>query len=535
MEDEMAEVQVEQTDVRQLIELLRSSESPRLIKPYNKVYCNRNLALRDIDVIGFDMDYTLALYHQDALERLTHEKVVERLVTERGYPESILEIEPRPDFAIRGLCIDVELGNVFKMDSGRRVGKVYRGFQELTGERASAYQRTPIRFTERYRLVDTLFELPEVLIYSALMDHIERKADVDWHAHTPLKIYQDVRHCVDLAHRDDSLKNAILADPERFIMRDPMLAPTLHRFRSSGKRLFLMTNSYPRYTQAVMSWLLDGVLSEYPSWRNYFDVIITGARKPLFFTEQAPFLRVDDDGEPGAEEHERFERGRIYLNGNFGELEPMLGVSGPSILYVGDHIYGDILRSKRSSAWRTCMIVQEMHEELTRADTVRHEISERNELELELERLHDEIYFIARLERRFDEFVDSLEDQWLAQRSDADAASEDERLQVNDPETSSSPTTINPTVVRKELRFRVDTLKRRRRQLVAELSALSREIEANFNSYWGLVFKEGNESSIFGKQVRDYADLYTSRVSNLASYSPLHSFRAPLELLPHEL
>lgn len=520
-----SEVQLEKSDLRELIEVLRASESPRFIKPYHKVFCNRNLALREIEAIGFDMDYTLALYHQEVLDRLTHEKTVERLISQRGYPESILSIEPRSDFAIRGLCVDKELGNVFKMDSGRHAGKVFHGFRELTPAESAAYHRTPIRFTERFALIDTLFGLPEVFVFSALIDHFERFPE-EREGRTPRQIFEDVRHCIDLCHSDDSLKDAISADPSRYIVRDPMLAPTLHRFRSSGKRLFLMTNSYPKYTEAVMSYLLDGVLSEYPSWRTYFDVIITGAKKPNFFTDALPFYRVDDaTHELIGEEHERLERGRMYQHGNIVELEQMMGCGGPQILYVGDHIYGDILRSKRTSAWRTCMIVQEMHEELARTDTVRHEISERNELEQELERINDEIFFISTLERRFDDFVTGLP-----------GVERDDEVAVDTaPGPQLEPTRVDLKLIRKDLRFRVDTLKRRQRQVLTQITALSREIEQNFNTWWGLVFKEGNECSIFGKQVQDYADLYTSRVSNLASYSPLHSFRSPVDLLPHEL
>jgi hypothetical protein len=45
-----------------------------------------------------------------------------------------------------------------------------------------------------------------------------------------------------------------------------------------------------------MSYLLDGVLPAYPSWRNYFDVIVVSAAKPIFFTEEHPFIEVDGDG-----------------------------------------------------------------------------------------------------------------------------------------------------------------------------------------------------------------------------------------------
>ncbi len=34
------------------------------------------------------------------------------------------------------------------------------------------------------------------------------------------------------------------------------------------------------------------------------------------------------------------------------------------ILYVGDHIYADVLRSKRNLGWRTCLIVPELTTEL---------------------------------------------------------------------------------------------------------------------------------------------------------------------------
>ncbi len=34
------------------------------------------------------------------------------------------------------------------------------------------------------------------------------------------------------------------------------------------------------------------------------------------------------------------------------------------MLYVGDHIYGDILRSKKTLGWRTMLVVPELESEL---------------------------------------------------------------------------------------------------------------------------------------------------------------------------
>ena len=48
----------------------------------NRVFCNRNLRMDSIEMIGFDMDYTLALYHQDKLEQLSIELTLDKLCRE---------------------------------------------------------------------------------------------------------------------------------------------------------------------------------------------------------------------------------------------------------------------------------------------------------------------------------------------------------------------------------------------------------------------------------------------------------------------
>src|ERR1044072_1987870 len=113
------------------------------------------------------------------------------------------------------------------------------------------------------------------------------------------KLFGDIRTAIDEAHRDDTLKSVIKADLPSFIVKDPLLGETLHKFRSSGKKLFLLTNSLYDYTATVMSYLLDGERKAYPSWRNYFDIVIVGGAKPAFFQELRPFVQIDPmTGEP---------------------------------------------------------------------------------------------------------------------------------------------------------------------------------------------------------------------------------------------
>lgn len=57
--------------------------------------------------------------------------------------------------------------------------------------------------------------------------------------------------------------------------------------------------------------------------------------------------------------------GKFFQGGNAQMLHKLLGITaGDRLLYVGDHMYADILRSKRTLGWRTCLIVPELTGEI---------------------------------------------------------------------------------------------------------------------------------------------------------------------------
>ncbi len=497
-------------DYQSLLEILSRAGHDVRLERARQVYANRDVSLSEIDAVGFDMDYTLALYNQAELDALSVAKTLERLVSERGYPEHILDIEPDPDFAIRGLVIDKEHGNILKVDAGRRVTKAYHGLRAVDQLDRYEYGREAIRQNGgRYHLIDTLFALPEAFLYAALIHKFEARD-----GGVPVSYYQlfeDIRYCIDLAHRDRSLKDAIMADVARYIGRDDRMASALHKFRSTGKKLFLMTNSGHEYTHAVMSYLLDGRLREYPSWRNYFDIVVTAATKPIFFTGRRPFLELDDHGKITGQADGSLDRGTVYQGGNLTDFEAWTGWASNRIAYIGDHIYGDILKSKKISAWKTVMIIQEMTDELRDPDKYREQILKVRALEEELHRTTQELVYESHMGHRVQGVLTS-DDAEL----DAGSLEELKRAAL-------------------ELRKSTERLKRERRGIIADLMELDREIEANFNPYWGLIFKAGNEHSVFASQVELYADLYTSAVSNFLNYSPNQYFRAPRDVMPHEL
>lgn len=478
---------------------------PMRIPRTRRVFVNRNLKMAGIDWVGFDMDYTLAIYNQIEMDRLSVQATVGKL-KHRGYPEEVIkDIDYKIDFPIRGLLIDKRFGHILKMDRFKVVQKGYHGLRELSKEEIRAlYQQKKIRpTTGRYHWIDTLYALSEATLYTGIVHAFEQRG-------IPLdfaRLFTDIRECIDEAHRDGTILDEVNANLPRYVDRDPALAQTLHKLRSAGKKLFLLTNSRWLYTERMMSYLLGGAMPEYPSFRHFFDVIIVASQKPAFFQERRPLMQRD--GEELRVASFPLERGVIYEGGNLLDLEKALGVTGDRILYVGDHIYGDILRSKKESAWRTAMIIQEMEAEVMAHEACRAELEKSGELEERREDLEDQLRYF---QQRFKDLSKKIEDD--PQRLNGAALNEAERGRV---------------------KRTVERIRGQLRAVDAELGKLEREIALRFHPYWGSLLKEANETSSFGDQVEEYACLYTSRVSNLLAYSPLQYFRSPRDLLPHEL
>src|SRR5512138_786146 len=99
-----------------------------------EIFVNRNLRMDRVEAVGFDMDYTLAMYHLVRLETLAFRMTLERMISDRGYPASIRSLRYDPEFVIRGLVVDKLHGNIFKMDRHNHVGRCYHGRRPLPDE-----------------------------------------------------------------------------------------------------------------------------------------------------------------------------------------------------------------------------------------------------------------------------------------------------------------------------------------------------------------------------------------------------------------
>lgn len=472
-----------------------------------RIYVNRSLNLENIHLVGFDMDYTLAIYNKREIEELAFDLTVKLLVTEKGYPTELLDLRYDPAFVIRGLLVDKARGNLVKMDRFKVVGRANHGTRPLSQEEVhQIYQRAIDQSDRNFVSIDTIFSLPEAYLFACLVDW----ADQHPNGLAYDRIFDDIKLCIDRVHNDGSLKGQVARDVPRYIYKDPYLALTLDELRSNGRRLFLLTNSYWEYTNLVMSYLLENELPGYASWRDYFDFVVVGARKPDFFTADAPFLHLEVESGELAEWGEPVAPGRVYQHGNAAHFTESVGLQGKEILYVGDHIFGDILRCHKNGGWRTTMIIQELEEELLTSSSLRQKRQQLRQWEETRQKLDSDLLVLSHKLKKMEDMLEAYHGHSSALMAEA-VTHEIARLR----ETMREQTT-------------------RLGALVGEIAKLEQAIDQAYHPRWGMTFQETNEISRFGDQIRDYACTYTSRVSNFLLYPPDYGFKSVRERMPHE-
>ncbi len=467
-----------------------------------QVFVNRTLRMETIRYLGFDLDWTLADYERLPLERLTFDLTIDRLIDFHGYPESIRLVEFRPDFPRRGLLLDKEAGTVLRMNRHRYVNLAYFGRERLDREELKRlYRYEPIHpASDRFYHLDSLFELPEANLYAELIDLANR--DKGLSLPSSWQIFDDLRAAVDWVHRHGALKTKVLANLELYLRRDVEVGLALLRLALNGRRLILLTNSDWEYTRSICSFLFDGLLPGLESWRNLFDLVVVEAGKPDFFRSQRPFEVIE--APPAAtRESDVPAWGGVYRGGCLDGFMRLIGEPGEHVLYVGDHIYGDIVSSKLESTWRTALIVRELEEELSQREENASDLERQIELQQQMTDIGHEMDHLRDVITVFEDLIER----------GADLSSE--RLD--------------------DLRSSFDHLRRDHFELLREEATWSERLARRFNPYWGSFFKQGTSKTRFASQLESYACLYTSRVSNFAYYGSNRYFRVSEDPMMHEL
>ncbi|PKA47490.1 hypothetical protein AXF42_Ash020660 [Apostasia shenzhenica] len=486
-----------------------------------RIFCNRSLNMKNIVAVGFDMDYTLAQYRPETFETLAYDGTVRKLVMNLGYPTEILNWKFDWEYMVRGLVLDKRRGNILKMDRHKYVKVAYHGFNEMSKEeKIETYGNTLIRdaFDEpEYALIDTLFSLAEAYLFAQLVDLRDKYPEKLPLETDYARMYRDVRAAVDMCHRDGTLKKMVAQNPRKYINEDLSIVPMLKMLRESGRSVFLVTNSLWDYTNVVMNFLCGTNTVEAGfhckhDWIDNFDVVITGSAKPGFFHEEnranlfqvepeSGMLQNTDNGvllpQIGLHASSLKEQNtnKVFQGGNVAHLHKLLRIAASSqVLYVGDHIYGDILRSKKVLGWRTMLVVPELEKEVKLLWETRNIRKDLRQLRKARALVEDQIHHLS-WSLKFEDLYDHQKQKLSTQLKDFESQR--------------------------------DIVRHHHQQM-------QREFHQEFHKIWGQLMKTGFQNSRFAHQVERFACLYTSQVTNLSLYSPDKYYRPSEDFMPHE-
>jgi 5'-nucleotidase len=466
--------------------------------PNRRVFCNRTLNLRATHAIGYDMDYTLVHYQEEVWELRAYEHVRQSL-SKRGWP--VEDLTFRADLMKRGLILDIELGNILKANRFGYVKQAYHGTSSMDyREVREVYDRTIVDLAEpRFVFLNTLFSLSEGCIYAQLVDLLDQQALPPKPTLGYSDLYHVVRDSLSRAHSVGQIKAEIARDPDRFVVLDPETPMTLLDQKRAGKLVLLITNSGWHYSRDMMSYAFDRFLPDGMTWTDLFDLVIVSARKPDFFASRSPFFEVVDHEQGLLQPASSLTKGGCYVGGNAQAVEQFLNLQGREILYVGDHIFGDVHVTKKLLRWRTALVLRELEREIVAVEEFAMQQKQLTALMDEKQRLEFVLCQLRLARLRLDSGY-STEQELTSKQIEAAAADYRKKLAELDP----------------------------------KLAPLAKNSAQLGHPVWGPLLRAGKDKSLLTRQLERSADIYTSRVSNLLYQTPYAYLRSRRSPMPHD-
>jgi HAD superfamily 5'-nucleotidase-like hydrolase len=451
------------------------------------IFCNRTLNLKKIKMIGLDMDHTLVRYHSENFEKLVYEFSIQALLKNNHYPELIKNLEFNYEEAIRGLVIDSQNGNILKLSRYGLIKKCRHGTHLMNHEEQTKFYRsTYVDLNDpNYMAVDTAFSISLCVLFAQMIDCKDAHPDL---FPTYKQIALDVLNAVDYVHAQGDMKKHIIANHHEYIQISPEIVQGLRRFIQHGKHFFILTNSDYQYTKKLLKITIEPFLEPGETLEDIFPYIITLANKPRFFYDNLRFLKVEPSSGSMSNLEGPFQKG-IYQGGNAKSLTQFLNIQGDEILYIGDHIYGDIVRLKKDCNWRTALVVEELGDEIKRQ-------KEAQPIEFEI---------IELMKTKQD-----LEIQYAWELTNGKH--------------------------NKELHLKkLEEIQNELQKIDASLTHLIIEQDKYFNKKWGKIFRAGAEETFFAFQAERYACVYMEKLLDLLSLPPVSYFRAYRRMLSHDV
>ncbi|EDW79484.2 uncharacterized protein Dwil_GK20501 [Drosophila willistoni] len=349
-------------------------------------YC-KELNFDEYEIIGFDLDGTLLRYNIHEMTILIYNVLRRYLVEERGYSKQLLEQSLNVDFLQKGLFLDGPRGNVLKLGKNATILRATHGTRRLTDEEivsiygaerqwnvTSNFYQDPLSTwngvpADQMRALLDYFDMPAAMVFAQAVDQVDKEQ----RQQEEYQVWRDLQAALMHSYNRDHFSNDISsyfkdmkAEPQKYVLKtSPKVINWLEQLRSNGKKLFLLTGSNIDFANLTATQALG------ENWRNLFDIVVTYAKKPGFFTSTRPFLKVNaselkelSQSEQPADSH--LSMNEIYSQGNWHQLHNSLAhqLQKPSAnvkaLYFGDNIIQDVYTPVAHRDFDAVAIAEEM-------------------------------------------------------------------------------------------------------------------------------------------------------------------------------
>ncbi|CAK0886513.1 unnamed protein product [Prorocentrum cordatum] len=345
----------------------------------DRIYANTYVDLGVAEVVGFDYDYTLVRYKHTMLD-LIYNVSCALLMSKFGYPEEMAaELTRRgydPQFAIRGVAVDLETAWVCCLTARYRVSVAYYGRQRVSEDQVRLSYKSRMgagrvgQEERRARLkpLNDWFGKVEACLLADVVQWLKDR-DIPFE---PKSVLSDVIDAVVSAHVSKAIHRQVEKNWSHYA-EPGELRPLLEKLEAAGKKLMLVSNSPYWYVNSGMSHAVGD------DWKKLFDVVVVDAGKPKFYTDDRPFREVSQNtGRKKFKKITSIDRDEVYCEGCIGELMRLTGwgttledgyVDGSKIIYLGDSLFADLVEARRLFGWTTGAIIPEVAEEANAQST----------------------------------------------------------------------------------------------------------------------------------------------------------------------
>uniref|UniRef100_K3X5R9 Rab-GAP TBC domain-containing protein n=1 Tax=Globisporangium ultimum (strain ATCC 200006 / CBS 805.95 / DAOM BR144) TaxID=431595 RepID=K3X5R9_GLOUD len=352
--------------------------------------------------IGFDVDHTLVEYKLPYLLNVSFEQAAKELQHSFIGLRTMARAVWLPEIAQRGVAIDTSRGNFLHVTEEGTILRAYHGSHEMSYFSISLlygdYNSQDLTISSSkmiylYTAADIIF----APLYAWIVDAFDSGAIVTEELGASLYLVPDIEDTEQDNPNDPFLANqlayislstftlraaktyyangfwkTICSNPELLIQPNPDIRSVLEMLKGDEtKKLFILTNGSWTHCNEVMKFAVG------KDWLTLFDIVLTEAKKDIFFDElnDTSFSEIDPESSCPLQKRivRTLEKNKIYAHGNLQGLMEFIKrhrqPNGPRadflekqrICYFGDHIVQDtLLPSKHTKSWDLVAIIKEI-------------------------------------------------------------------------------------------------------------------------------------------------------------------------------